>query len=307
MITCQQPVRDLFIIECKDPENEKQIISEYAIEKQIERYATILKPIFTIITNDRYIIGKDLRNNSDFNYIPSLEDIINNKIKYEKAKPFIWKRCPIFIRDSKEVYEALIEIGYLSKVTKESILPNIIQLMDLFLDTKSSFKSTILSDKFILKEDLKLRLSNFGYAGSSGLIGDYRCLLLEDKNGNCRILGYSIYRQGSRGTYLSISVDNRKGLALELQLDKFLTTIGTSEYQIIHNGAMAVGHKGSIKPSVVLEYVKKNAPFLIENGKVLLGTFKLNKHLKFQHKEVQDFILRTATYAILREELRGKL
>jgi hypothetical protein len=161
-----------------------------------------------------------------------------------------------------------------------------------------------LSVKFFLKEDLGLKVSSFGYAGSGGLIGEYRRLLIEYSKGNSKIIGYSIYRQGLRGTYLSISVDNRKGLALELQLDKFIVPNGQTEYTIIHNGVMAIGHKGSLKASVVFEYVEKKAPFLLVNGKVLLGTFRLNKHLRFQQKEVQDFILRTATYAILRDELR---
>ena len=303
----KRDAKPLIVIECKNPKNYRQVINEYAIEQQVNRYNSVLKPTFQIITNDREVLGKDLRNEEGFDYIPSIVEIIKDNIKYQKSEPHRWNRCPVHLRDVKEVQTDFVELGYISRITDGSIVPNIIQLIDLFYDTTTSFENITLSDKLTLTEDLGLRLSNFGYSGSSGLIGDYRCLIVEQSDGNSRTIGYSIYPQGSRGTYLSISVDNRKGLALELQLDRFIVSNGKTEYKIVHNGVMALGHKGSTPSATVRQYVERKEPFLLESEKVLLGTLKLNKHLKFQQKDVQDFILRTATYAILRDELRKEL
>ena len=297
--------KPIIVIECKNPENEKQVISEYGIEQQVKKYTLVLKPVIQIITNDRQTLGKDLRNDKNFeNYIPSLKEITKGKIKYIKPKPYHWDRHSYIDRFQKKIQKKNVELWYIAGVTKPDTIPYILQLMDLIYDTASSFNQIALPNGWVLKKDLKLRRSNLGYAGSGGLIGDYRCLQMMQSDKNNRIVGYSIYPQGSWGTYLMVSVDDRKGHALELQLDKFIKQTGETTYQIIHSGVMTAGHKGRLPNSTVLNKVAKEAPLLLDDGKVLLGTFDLKKDLKFQQKEVKDFILRTATYAILRDELR---
>jgi len=306
--TKDKSAKAVMLIECKNPENPNIDIRDYSIIKTVEDYAKILQPAFLIITKDNDSCGKDFLNQKpiDDNYIPSLKGLTKRKIRYQKPKPYRWTRHSFTERFKKRV-RLRYEDKYICWKTKDEKVPNILQLMDLIYDTTASFKPTVLSDS-TLKEDYKLRHSNFGYAGSGGLIGDYRCLLLlEQSDGNCRVIGYSVYPQGSWGTYLMITVDERKGHALELQLDKFIKPTGKTTYQIIHNGGMTVGHKGSAKSDLVIQEVKKKAPFLLDGDKVLLGTFDLTKDLKFQQKEVKDFIYRTAIYAILRDNLRKKL
>jgi len=299
--------KPLIVIECKDPENDRQEISEYGIEQQVKKYTSVLKPVFQFITNDKETLGKDLRNDKLINYIPFLEEIVKKKIKYKKSKPYKWTRHPFPTSKNKKVRQQY-EDKFICWHTQKEIVPNIIQMMDLLYNTASSFKPTTLSNQLKLKKDLGLRHSNYGYFGSKGLIGDYRCLVIEQPDGNSRTIGYSIYPQESyNGTYLMISVDDRKGHALELKLDKFIKVTAEPTYKIIHNLVMAVGHKGSAPSDLVYQEVKKMAPFLLDDGKVLLGTFDLTKNLKFQQKEVKDFILRTATYAFLRDDLRKKL
>jgi hypothetical protein len=296
--------KPLIVIECKNPENKKQVITDYGIEPQIHKYSTVLNQVFQIITNDRQVIGIDLRNQKILDHIPSLKEITKDKIRYIKPEPYHWDRYSYHCRLQKKNHKKNVDLGFIAGITESVKIPPILQLMDLIYDTDSSFNQIVLSEDYVLKEDLGLRLSNFGYAGSGGLIGNYRCLRLQQPDGNSRIIGYSIYPQGSWGTYLMISVDDRKGHALELQLDKFIRPTGKTTYQIFHTGVMTVGHKGRLKNEVVLKYVEKKAPFLLNEGKALLGTFDITKDLKFQQKEVKDFILRTATYAILRDKVR---
>jgi len=297
----------LILIECKDPENDKINIREYWIEKQVERYAAILQPIFHFATKEYDTYGKDRRTNKEIDYIPSLLDIKKNKIKYIKPKPMEWVRCSYEEKQDKDVHQDFINAKFISIITKEDRIPYLIQLMDLFYDLESSFSHIKLSDQLILTDDIGFRLGNFGYAGSGGLMGFYRCLVLGQSDGNSRVLGYSIYPQGTWGTYLMVSVDDRKGHALELRLDKAIEPTGETTYKITHTGAMTVGNRGRITNKEVIDYVGDRAPFLITDGIVLLGRLDLKNDLKFRQKDVQDFILRTATYAILRDELRQKL
>lgn len=302
-----EDAQPLILIECKDPENHKQDIKEYRFEKQLERYAKVLKPVFAIITNERETDGIDLRNQKRLFDIPSVKDIEKNKIRYYKPAPYKWKRHSFDERSSKKLRKQY-EDDYICWKTKDEVIPMIIQLMDLIYDTALSFNPLVLSDNLILKQDLGLRRSNYGFAGSGGLIGDYRCLLVEEKSdGNEKIIGYSIYPQESYdGTYLMIAVDGRKGHALELKLDKHIKPTGEATYQIFHNLVLTAGNKGRTPNSVVLKEIAQKAPFLLKDGKVLLGTFDVRKDLKFQQPEVKDFILRTTTYGILRDEIRAK-
>ena len=175
--------------------------------------------------------------------------------------------------------------------------------MDLFYDDKFIFKPQPLGEYELIR-DCGLRPANYGYAFSSGLIGNYRFFLLKQKDGNHRIVSYSIYHQNDWGTYLMIAVDDRQGHSVELRFDKHIKTSKTHSYSIWHNGSLTVGKKGRLKNSEVVEYIKINAPFLVKDNIIVLGTLDLTKDLDFDQAEVKDFILRTSVYAILREQIR---
>jgi hypothetical protein len=149
-----------------------------------------------------------------------------------------------------------------------------------------------------------IRLINAKIFARTGLIGDYRVFLFKQKDGNHRKVSYSIYHQDDWGTYLMIAVDDRQGHSIELRFDKYIKTYNNNLYDIWHNGSLTVGKKGRLKNSEVIEYLKIKAPFLVKDGKVVLGTLDLSKDLTFGQPEVKDFVLRTSVYAILREQIR---
>ena len=224
-------------------------------------------------------------------------------LKFLNEEKYIWNRSPYKQRFDYKKQLSFINRNYISKSTKEELLPYIIQLMDLFYDDQTIFKPQQLN-KYDLVRDCGLRVANYGYAFSAGLIGNYRFFLLRQKDGNHRVISYSIYHQNDWGTYLMIAVDDRQGHAIELCLDKYIKTSDTNLYDIWHNGSLTAGKKGRLKNSEVIEYLKINAPFLIKDNRIILGTLDLSKDLDFDQVEVKDFILRTSIYAILREQIR---
>ena len=101
-----------------------------------------------------------------------------------------------------------------------------------------------------------------------------------------------------------IAVDDRQGHSIELRFDKYIKTSNSNLYNIWHNGSLTVGKKGRLKNSEVVEYLKINAPFLVKDNIIVLGTLDLSNDLNFEQTEVKDFILRTSVYALLREQIR---
>ena len=159
-------------------------------------------------------------------------------------------------------------------------------------------------EEFSVVKDCGLRFANYGYAFSAGLVGHYRFFLIKFPNGNHQVVSLSIYHQHDWGTYLMVAVDNRQGHALELRLDKYLSIIDKDRFRLWHNGSITVGKRGRLKNAETLEFAQNYAPFLIENGQILLGDLLSIQDLTFDKKEAKNFLYRIASYAIMREIMR---
>ncbi len=291
------------LIECKAPDNNKTL-HDYRYHKQVSNYNELVNAKIVMLTNGNDFIIYDATTNKKLLRLPTFSEVKNRRgFKTLKVEKYVWNRTSFEQRYDKKIQSHFVSKNYISKSTDKQFLPYIIQLMDLFYNDKSIFEPQIFGE-YKLIEDRGLRAANYGYAFSSGLIGNYRCFLLKQKDGNHRIVSYSIYHQNAWGTYLMIAVDDRQGHSIELRLDKYIKTSKTNSYDIWHNGSLTVGKKGRLKNSVVIEYLKIKAPYLVKDNIVILGTLDLSKDLDFTQTEVKDFILRTSVYAILREQIR---
>ena len=97
----------------------------------------------------------------------------------------------------------------------------------------------------------------------------------------------------------------RKGHSLELKLDKFIYG-NSNKFQLWHDGSLTIGKKGRLKNKKVIDFISKNAPFLVESGKIKLGNLSADRPLYFYQPCVQDFLYRLSCYCLLREEIRKK-
>lgn len=308
IIIYDRPFRELnpspfILVECKAPD-EKKSLKDYRFFDQLNGYNNHLKAKIIALTNGFEFYITDTRTGKQLQRLPSFSELKNdNALKFIEPLHYSWNRTTYSMRFDKKMQNKFIAQNLISPVTPKEFIPYIIQLMDLFYDDKSFVEPQTLGNYQIIK-DCGLRFANYGYAFSSGLKGNYRYFLLKQQDGNHRVVSYSLYHQNDWGTYLMIAVDDRQGHALELRLDKCIVPLHNDKYTIQHNGSMTVGKKGRLKNSVVLDYLKQKAPFLISNHKIILASFDIKDDLVFNQANVKDFIFRTATYAILREDLR---
>jgi hypothetical protein len=295
--------KPFILIECKAPDNNKTL-HDYRYHEQVNNYNELVNAEIVMLTNGNEFNIKETKTNKSLERLPTFLEVKNKKgFKFLETDKYYWERTSYKQKFEKKKQSFFIKENFISKSTDKKFLPYIIQLMDLFYDDKSIFKPQGLGEYELIK-DCGLRPANYGYAFSSGLIGNYRFFLLKQKDGNHRIVSYSIYHQNDWGTYLMIAVDDRQGHSIELRFDKYIKTSKNNLYDIWHNGSMTVGKKGRLKNSEVIEYLKIYSPFLVKNNIVVLGTLDLSKDLDFDQTEVKDFVLRTSVYAILREQIR---
>ena len=90
-------------------------------------------------------------------------------------------------------------------------------------------------------------------------------------------------------------------------MDKFCKyDYRTDKIVITHNGTLSTGRGGSISKFTVIDYIKNNAPELICDEEIHLGTLDNSRLLEWDYYDVQSFVKNLFQYAILRDEIRKK-
>ena len=104
-------------------------------------------------------------------------------------------------------------------------------------------------------------------------------------------------------TQLNVAIDDyeKKHHSLQLDMDKFVKKSGRQAL-IWHNGRMTVGNSGSVKQNLVLEYVRKKAPHLLEDNYISLAKLPTNRLITW--RDAKPFLINCIEYALLRDEYR---
>ena len=134
-----------------------------------------------------------------------------------------------------------------------------------------------------------------------------RLFIAKDRKNKDQILGLSLF--GRYYTQLNVSIMNRerKHHSLQLDMDKYCKyDYRSNKIVITHNGTLSTGRGGSISKFTVIDYVKNNAPDLIRDEEVYLGSIDNSRLLEWNQPDVQNFIRNLFLYAILRDEVRKK-
>ncbi|MCM3005783.1 hypothetical protein [Priestia koreensis] len=135
----------------------------------------------------------------------------------------------------------------------------------------------------------------FGNVSGYNWTGDYRSILLQDEKKRNFIVSFIVI-----DGYLNVAIDNEKSSHNSLQL--FINKFTNSNHQAIsitHNGTLTLGKSGSVKRAVVLKYIAKIEPSLInEEGEISLGELDNSKQFNWNQKDIQEFIGRLIKYAI---------
>lgn len=163
---------------------------------------------------------------------------------------------------------------------------------------------------FKMKEDLGVRLLEYGNASGGKFSGPYRSFLVEYRSSTEIVsIGLSIYvtsaHQDVNKTVLNVAIDNEKTAhhALQLVLDDNVRVVGKNCF-FYHHGRIAVGKIGSGKVDELRAFVEDKAPELISGKQFFLGKLVNDRLWNLDDPEVTAFIKNLISYALIRDEYR---
>lgn len=291
----------LMVIECKAPEID---ISCEEVREQAERYRNILKADYIMLINGVQIIIYKYDSNQylELDDIPTYEDLLESKISFKKSIPLTsYNYEEVMSRQLQKKFEKI----YLGCETPNQVKGFALNFLNLIM-LKTIDSSSILENIGVF-EDKGIGKTRFGNSAGYNYQLKTRLFIAKDNRKLDQILGISLY--GNYNTQLNVSITNseRRHHSLQLDMDKFCKyDYRTDKIVIIHNGTLSTGRGGSISKFTVIDYIKNNAPELICDEEIHLGTLDNSRLLEWDYYDVQSFVKNLFQYAILRDEIRKK-
>lgn len=285
----------LLIIECKEP----KIPLCNGVYEQLREYDEVLEPKYIAMTNgiDIYI-EKYKEDDNEFlklEKIPKYSDMLLNKGQ-EIIEEQKWIRCDEEYYSDIELLTGCYSM-ILSKHLENKTKIEIVKLADSLYDTSVRFENLQKDLLYIEKDNGNLNKS-FGNSSGGSWNGLYRVFLVKYKE------NYYTISIGINSGYILVGIEDNtiKHHSLQLKLTKNIFRKIDNRYQVIHNGRMTVGNKGSVKNQVVLDYIKEKCPRILNDNRIILGDLKLDKDSKIT--DIKDFIFNLIEYSLLRDEIR---
>lgn len=299
--------RPLLVLELKAHHIE---ITDQTLE-QVKSYNDILKAKYIGVSNgvtvELYEVEEDgikpLENN-----LYTYSELIRGKVEYTEFRKMRRLTYDLVTYDRYLTY--LYEKGYIGGGTPVEMYPLISELQNFIL-----CGDILLRNRFEVSiiQDLSNGYFSYGNASGNGYTGYYRSFILKDEKGNhdiCRIgifgtdnlMDDPVYGNRKGNTYINVAFDNSETSSniLQLNMDRFFIYNEQQDcYEVEHNGK-----RNGFKNIEILNYVEKNEPSLIRDGKVYLGILPANKTIDIN--EGSDFVERLINYAYIREKLRRK-
>lgn len=291
----------LMVIECKAPEID---ISCEEVREQAERYRNILKADYIMLINGVQIIIYKYDSNQylELDDIPTYEDLLESKISFKKSIPLTsYNYEEVMSRQLQKKFEKI----YLGCETPNQVKGFALNFLNLIM-LKTIDSSSILENIGVF-EDKGIGKTRFGNSAGYNYQLKTRLFIAKDNRKKNQILGISLY--GNYNTQLNVSITNseRRHHSLQLDMDKFCKyDYRTDKIVITHNGTLSTGRGGSISKFTVIDYIKNNAPELICDEEIHLGTLDNSRLLEWDYYDVQSFVKNLFQYAILRDEIRKK-
>ncbi|MCD7826668.1 MAG: type I restriction enzyme HsdR N-terminal domain-containing protein [Clostridiaceae bacterium] len=301
----------LAVIECKAAHI---TISEDVISQAL-RYAKALNSEYAFATNGKYLVS----------------------YAFDKKRGYVAVKCPGTYRKMcrsfenhlpqvQTVYERtdlknLENIKYIRKhfydyigeATPNQMLPFIANLCDGLRDIHTHLEPHEYSG-FSLIDDIGVKTLEIAVPGGGKFNNNnYRVFKVKDAAGQSFEIGMAVARYGSaKGDKTMLAIAVNDGIkchhALQLVCDHNLIIEEENNnicYEIIHNGKINVGRKGSAKISEVLDYVKNNNPSLVgRDAKVHLAKFHSGELISVKSPDFVFLFERLVNYVLLLEKFR---
>lgn len=301
-------IHPLVVIECKAT---GVLLGMKASDQMID-YSEKLGCYYMVMTNgtETFCYHYDMESDQymEINDLPDYQKLLQGDFIYRKPaeipRRLSWNE--IMEDDGWRDYIGL-DMG---DSTPEPVLQMATNLWECLLYPESCFPAGDYG-LFMLKEDLGVRLLEYGNAAGGKFSGPYRSFLVEyDGNTEIVSLGLSIYITWAHPdvskTVLNVAIDNEKTAhhALQLVLDDNVRVVGKNCF-FYHHGRIAVGKVGSGKVSELRIFVEDRAPELVSGKQFFLGKLTNNRLWNLDDPEIINLIRNLISYALIRDEYRA--
>ncbi|WP_378951223.1 type I restriction enzyme HsdR N-terminal domain-containing protein [Pelosinus sp. sgz500959] len=310
--------RPVFVIEIKAPD----VPLTDEVKEQVLDYQKILSCKFVAICNSCDLFNaKVYHMSNDGNWMlleefPTYEQILN-ETELEFLDDSVWAERMSYMEVTNPQYlESLIFEECILGLETPKVMQGLIAEFNNFLLSEPIAPYLPISyGGLTIKEDIGISHRNYGNAAGSSVRAFFRSFVIQDIDGNDQI--YRLAIKAEQKTQNHPKWGNRKATTtLFLAIDDFdlapHTTLGlcfdTSAkinddvFVITHSGRMAAGKGGSVKNQVVIDNVKKYAPFLICDKLVHLGMLPVGRTISWN--DAKDFLLKLFVYGNVRDKVR---
>ena len=233
---------------------------------------------------------------------PSFKTLIENgQVEYFLPEFEKYEKIKFIEPIDKDIVNEFYDLGIFGENTEKIYLPFLINLYNFYQDKQDK----VIGIENV--EDIGIKVTKYGNASGGGFFGNYRAFLNYNYNS---VVSFAISSM-TRGenfpvhTSLMFAVD-MKGkfhLSLELRVDKHIK-FHKNKIEITHDGTITIGKLGAAKRKDLIEFIEIRKPNLIQNGKIFLGLFEVDKEIKATDNETIEFIKNCIEYAIIRDEFR---
>lgn len=312
--------KPILVVECKQP---KYILCQEDLDQAIA-YANKVEANFVLLSNldENYFI--DIKEKKYLSKVPGYRQMVSksclsyfetcldsyNEIDHKKLTRMIKNGDFEQAKDDMERDNDVICFGDDSPM---EIAPLTFALSNLLFRKSKSVKQI---GKYEVK-DYGTRWTKYGNAGGGKYDGRYRAFYIDNPLNT--IVSFSTFATmstindshwGNRKgmSYLNVSIDNvdNSHNSLQLCIDKYCHRSDTT-WIFEHDGTLTTGSKGRVKNHVTLDAVRKDAPHLVQEGRIRLGTIEADKDYMWSSKDVSNLFSNLIEYCIIREKVRESI
>jgi hypothetical protein len=171
--------------------------------------------------------------------------------------------------------------------------------------------------RFRAEEYLGIYFTEYGNYSGGTFPGLYSAFRIRDAAGDDQIYKLGFFstlhtenhpkwgnRKGTSGIHVAIDdFDRAPHMSLELSLDACLRPHRAS-FDVVHDGRITVGRLGAARRDLLLDFVRQEAPELVREGAVWLGSFHTGRVLTFA--DVSELVFNLLHYAEIRDRFRAE-
>lgn len=308
------------VIECKEPNDP---LGD-SVWQQVETYGALLRAAHVAVANGSRVAARfNTAEEGEPPTYKSVSDLPSYAALLDGAKPDPVEHLDgeTWIRPEFGGLLHADELGwadderFLDVERPPELLRALMNLSTMFVCGETHEGGKTPADGFTVDLDRKLIRTSFGNAGytAHAYAGQYRAFVLRGPAGEAsmpclRTWAFASKAPTGYSNMLAVGlqhVDNTKrNHALQINLDRYLE-VGPERTTLWHDGRLALGEGGSISNSKVVAAVEAAEPSLVQDGRIVLGSFPSDDLLRW-NADGWPLVGNLLRYCAAREAVRAR-